>query len=204
LKIPVIVVRCLLCAVILLPLVPILAQTPTPNPDTLLEDCTRSLPPDRPMPTGADAPRIKIVAPTTQTVITSDQPTLGDVNFTVETVNWELPGYYTEEAARHWHLWLNDGVWGMFYGNTALSGIPYGTWRICASLGDTQHLDIGMPDAILLTVQRVDDQTVITTQPAAPSSALTTTDPTLLWGIVAAGLFIAVGGYVIGRRVRTR
>lgn len=179
-----------------------LAQTPTPNPATLLEDCARNLPPDRPMPTGADAPRIKILAPTTQTVITSDLPTLADVNLTVETTNWELPGYYTEEAARHWHLWLNDSVWGMFYQNTALSGIPYGTWRICATLGDSEHLDIGMPDAILLTVQRVGDQTVITTQPAAPSATAAALDPTTVLLIVAAGLLIVVGGYALGRRVR--
>ena len=196
-------IRYALCAAIfLLAVVPAFAQTPTPNPATLIEDCARNLPPDRPMPTGPNAPRIKIIAPTTQTVITSDQPTLGDVNFTVETINWELPGYYSEEAARHWHLWLNNSVWGMFYQNTALSGIPYGTWRICATLGDSEHLNIGMPDAILLTVQQVGGQTVITTQPAAPLPPPAAPDPALLVVVAAAGLFVAGGGYALGRRVR--
>ncbi len=204
------IIRKIGCAVygllLLLTVVIVQAQTPTPNPDTLMQDCTRNLSADRSIATGPDAPSIKIIAPATGTVIVSNEATLADVNFTVEVQNWNLPGYYSEQEAPHWHLWLNDSVWGMFYQTDALSGVPYGTWRICASLGDANHVDVGMPDAILLTVKRQDSQTAsITVQPTAavqisPPTSAPEQPPILL--IIVLGIFALIGGLMLGRRAR--
>ena len=178
----------------------VLAQTPTPNPNTLLQDCTRNLQPDRPLPTGANAPSIKIIAPTTNTVIVSDETPLVDVNFTIEVNNWTLPGFYTDDPAPHWHLWLNDSVWGMFYQTEALSGIPYGTWRMCASLGDANHVDVGMPDAILLTVERQDSQTAVVTVQPTPTSTNASSEQAPILLVIAGGLLALVVGFLLGRR----
>jgi len=179
------------------------AQTPTPNPDTLLQDCSRNLRPDRLIPTGPDAPSIKIIAPTTGTIVVSDETTLANVDFTVEVRNWDLPGHYTEQDAPHWHLWLNDSVWGMFYQTQALSGVPYGTWRMCASLGDANHNDIGMPDAILLTVKRRDAQSAtVTVQPTVTPAATSSnpSQPLPVPIIIALGLIVLFMGFILGRR----
>ncbi len=196
-----------LMLVVMLSAMVVHAQTPTPNPDTLIEDCARGLKPDRPIATGADAPSIKIIAPENKTVVVSDQAGLVDVVFKVEVKNWKLPGAYTEEDAYHWHLWLNDSVWGMFYQTEALSGIPYGTWRMCATLGDQTHLDIGMPDAILLTVERRDAQTAtVTITPAStptatiPVTAQTEAEPLPASVILGLGVLAAAVGLLIGWR----
>jgi hypothetical protein len=184
------------------------AQTPTPNPDTLLQDCTRNLNANRPISSGPDAPSIKIIAPESQTVIVSEGATLADVTFKVEVHNWKLPGFYTDDPAPHWHLWLNDSVWGMFYQTEALSGIPYGTWRICVSLGDENHMDVGMPDAILLTVEKRGSQTaVITIQPSAvPSIPASSTpeQPSSLLIIILGVIAVTVGLMVGWRTTRFR
>jgi len=179
------------------------AQTPTPNPDTLLQDCSRNLAAARPISTGPDAPSIKILAPESQTVIVGDATTLVDVDFKVEVQNWKLPGFYTDDPAPHWHLWLNDSVWGMFYQTGVLSGIPYGTWRICASLGDENHMDVGMPDAILLTVEKRGSQAAVVTVQATDTAATppqSTVEPTAVLVITTLGFLVVTVGFVVGRR----
>jgi hypothetical protein len=156
------------------------AQTPTPNPDTILQDCADNLPPDRPMPTGQDAPSIKIVSPASGAVIRGDDDQFVEVNFTVEVENFDLADDYEQaEAGNHWHLWLNNSIWGMYGQTTVTSYVMYGTWRICASIGDADHADLGMPDAILLIVERTaGGETQITVQPAPSSVPSTPVPPT--------------------------
>lgn len=130
------------------------AQTPTPDPATIMQDCIKVLSPDRPNETGAGAPAIRIVSPVSGATIRSAEEPFAAVEFVVETTNFDLPGTAEDEAQRHWHLWLNNGVWGMYYQNTVVAHLPYGTWRVCAVMSDAQHVDLGMPDAILLKVER--------------------------------------------------
>jgi hypothetical protein len=140
-----------LCSLLLLPSLAA-AQTPTPNPNTVLADCVAALPPDRFNPTGPDAPRIRIVSPQNGAVFYGTDRFVS-VEFTVELENFDISNSSPEdENARHWHLWLNNGVWGMLYQSTAVIDIPPGTWRICASMGDADHADIGMPDGIMISI----------------------------------------------------
>jgi hypothetical protein len=166
--------------------IPAHAQTPTPNPDTLHSDCAASLPPDRPQPNGADAPTIRIVSPASGTLIRSSADKFAEVTLTVEVNHFTLGDPEAGENSRHWHVWLNNSVWGMAYQNSVLVGIPYGRWRICASLGDSDHTDIGQPDAIYLIVERA----------AAASSETEIPAPLLM----VLGLLAALGGVWLGVR----
>jgi hypothetical protein len=182
------------------------AQTATPNPDTILEDCSSTLPADRPIPTGPDAPSIRIVSPASGTIIQSDEAKFADVTFTVEITNFDMPEGRSADEGNHWHLWLNNSVWGMYVEPSGFNGIPYGKWRICASIGDANHVDIGMPDAIYLIVEKgADGQGTVIIEPtpsAIPATAIATTptpDPTIatvgivILGIVAVGVGLWLG-----------
>jgi hypothetical protein len=187
-----------------------LAQTATPNPDTILEDCSSTLPADRPIPTGPDAPSIRIISPASGTIIQSDEAKFADVTFTVEITNFDMPESGSADEGNHWHLWLNNSVWGMYVEPNGFNGIPYGKWRICASIGDADHVDIGMPDAIYLIVEKgADGQgtvtiaptpsiiaatlTPTTTQSDSPPNSSTAPDPAIATtGIVILGI-VAVG-----------
>ncbi len=183
--------------------VPALAQTPTLNPDTILEDCNKTLRPDRPIPTGPDAPSIRIVSPISGTVARGPAVPVNDttgveVAFAVETKNFDLSSYTGNENSRHWHLWLNNVMWVMGYNSTATISIPVGTWRVCVSMGDENHADIGMPDGILLTVEEVDVSFV------APSNREpeTTSFGTIHIILAVLGGFVAlVGSWWLGSRV---
>jgi hypothetical protein len=156
---------------------PVRAQTATPNPGTVLQDCASSLAPDRPNPTGPDAPSIRILAPPPGSIARSDADKFVDIEFIVEINNFDI-GKGQDEARKHWHLWLNNSVWGMFYQPNGFSGIPYGTWRVCASLGDENHADIGMPDGMILVVERTSaGGTIAAVQPTSPAPQPTPTLP---------------------------
>jgi hypothetical protein len=205
-------VRCIATAVglMLLTFSAAYAQTATPNPDTILEDCNRTLPADRPIPTGSDAPSIRIISPASGTIIQSDEAKFADVTFTVEITNFDMPESGSADEGNHWHLWLNNSVWGMYVEPSGFNGIPYGKWRICASIGDAAHVDIGMPDAIYLIVEKGTDGqgTVIieptpstiaasaiatTPTPETSPSVSTTPDPAIVTaGIIILGI-VAVG-----------
>lgn len=172
------------------------AQTPTPNPDTLMQDCTAVLSPDRPNETGPDAPAIRIVSPVSGTTIRSSEDPFATVNFVVETQNFVLPGTPEDESQRHWHLWLNNGVWGMYYQNEIVGHLPYGTWRVCVVMSDAEHIDLGMPDAILLKVERMASGETIVIPPAAPSAV----SGVAIIAVIGLGLAVAGAGYWLGVR----
>jgi hypothetical protein len=188
------------------------AQTPTPNPATILQDCAKMLSPDRPNPTGPDAPTIKIVSPVSGTVIRSNEDNFATVQFSVETQNFDLPGTDVNEADRHWHLWLNNGVWAMEYQNDAISYLPYGTWRVCITLADAEHVEIGMPDGILLVVERSDSisteiplatPTILPFQRSTPTpNAVNANFILSAIGILVLGVAALGIGFWLGRRNR--
>ena len=170
---------------------PVRAQTPTPDPSTLLADCAATLPADRPLPTGADAPTIRIVSPASGTVIRSRADKFAEVTITVEVSGFSLDGPDAAENSPHWHVWLNNSVWGMAYQNSALVGIPYGRWRICASLSDSAHTDIGQPDGIYLIVEREEEVAPVSDDVATPLPL-----------VIALGMLAVMGGGWLGLRRR--
>ncbi len=172
------------------------AQTPTPNPETIMQDCLQVLSPDRPNDSEPDAPRIKIVSPVSGTTIRSSEDPFATVNFLVETQNFDLPGTDEDESQRHWHLWLNNGVWGMYYQNEVIGHIPYGTWRVCAVMSDAEHIDLGMPDAILLKVERMESGETIAIPPTPPSGI----SGIAIIAAVSVGLVVVGVGYWLGVR----
>jgi hypothetical protein len=191
--------RILKCVIVLLiAAAPVSAQTPTPNPATLFDDCTRILSPDRPLATGPDAPTIRIVSPVSGTTIRSSEEIFAPVQFSVETTHFDLPGTAEDEAQRHWHLWLNNGVWGMYYQNEVLGHIPYGTWRVCAVMADAEHVDLGMPDAILLIVERAESGETVVIPPSAQSNF---SPVSIVAGIGVAAAALGIG-YWLGVRRR--
>jgi hypothetical protein len=194
------------------------AQTPTPNPDTVVADCAAMLPPDRPMPTGADAPSIRIVYPTTGTVIRSDDDKFAEITFTVEIENFDMDAGESSDESNHWHLWLNNSIWGMYTGTEGFTALPYGNWRMCVSLGDAAHADLGMPDAIYVRVEEgADGEGTVIIEPtaAADSSSVESVvsagpptepdSPNAIIGIVILGIVaLSAGLWLGGRRANRR
>jgi hypothetical protein len=194
------------------------AQTATPNPDTVLQDCAKALPPDRPMPTGPNAPSIKILAPPPGSIARGDDRKFVDMEFIVDIQNFDVGDSQQQgEARKHWHLWLNNGVWGMFYQTHGFTGIPYGTWRVCASLGDENHTDIGMPDGMILVVERtgatlfaapsatppatsIPTEAVTPTPQAVPISETGSTTPLSPLLMLGAGMLALLTGFALGLR----
>jgi len=175
------------------------AQTPTPDPATIMQDCIEVLRPERPNETGPDAPTIKIVAPVSGSIVRSSEETFATINFSVETQNFDLPETELDEASeRHWHLWLNNGVWAMYYQSEVVGSIPYGTWRVCAVMADAEHIDMGMPDAIMLTVERTESGETI----VIPPSAQGIVSPISLIVVAVVTLASVGAGYWVGFRSR--
>jgi hypothetical protein len=174
------------------------AQTPTPNPDTVVADCAAMLPPDRPMPTGADAPSIRIVYPATGTIIRSDAEKFADITFKIETENFGMDADASSDESNHWHLWLNNSIWGMYTGTEGYTAIPYGNWRMCVSLGDSAHADLGMPDAIYLRVEQgADGEGTVIIEPTSASAISETTSPESSASAAPANTSISTFGIVI-------
>lgn len=180
------------------------AQTPTPDPATIERDCAAILPADRPQPAGPDAPTIRIISPVSGTIIRSSAEKFADVTLTVEASNFTFGGSSANEDTRHWHIWLNNSVWGMAYQDTALVGIPFGRWRLCASLGDSDHTDIGQPDAIYLIVERAapgePDEVILPEDANTVPPETGGSTPVALIG--ALGILAAAGSWWLGRRFR--
>jgi hypothetical protein len=202
---------------ILLTVSTVRAQTPTPNPDTVVADCAAMLPPDRPMPTGADAPSIKIVYPATGTVIRSDADKFAEITFTVEVENFDMDAGVSSDESNHWHLWLNNSIWGMYTSTEGFTALPYGNWRMCVSMGDAAHADLGTPDAIYVRVEEgADGEGTVIIEPttAADSSAVESLvspdpstepdSPTAIIGVVILGVAALGAGLWLGGRRANR
>lgn len=178
------------CVLLLVVLPPINAQTPP-----VIDQCATQLNADRPIPTGTDAPSIRITAPHDGEVIPS-----GEVLVTVETQNFAI-----ETAAAHWHLWVNGRLVGMLYQSSGVIDLEPGTYTLCASMGTTEHMDIGMPDGITITVEQPAVGTVVPTlsisREDAPVVPEPESSPLQLVLIVGLGLAAALGGWWLGARL---
>ena len=167
--------------------------TATPDASTLVADCARLLPADRPMPTGADAPSIRITQPTTSVVYGQT------VTIAIDTTNFDI-----NAEGRHWHLWINGQLTGMVYQPTAIIDLTPGTYQICATLGDNNHVDIGMPAAIEITVQAAAAGTPTATLAVAREAAQVQQEGVSagqIAMIIGGGLLAAVGGWWLGKRM---
>jgi hypothetical protein len=189
------IVRCWLPIIGLLAIVclPITANAQNTATDVLAE-CTALLPADRPIPTGTDAPSIRLTAP-----VAGETLTAGQIAFSVETINFNL-----NDEARHWHLWINGQVQGMVYQPTGIIRLAPGTYTICASLGNTDHADIGIPDGLRITVVAAQAGTPTPTLPVAPEAAPVVPEqpqPTQIILLIGAALVAAVGGWWAGSRL---
>lgn len=185
----------LTCALIVISTVPVVAQTTTPS---IIDQCAALLPNDRPISSGAEAPSIRIIAPADGEVIYE-----GEIVVTVETQNFDI-----ESAAAHWHLWVNGRLMGMLYQSSGVIDLAPGTYQLCASMGDTSHMDLGMPDGITITVQQPAAGTPIPTlaisREDAPIISEPDSSPVHIVLIVGLGLAAAVGGWWLGSRLPMR
>jgi hypothetical protein len=183
------------CIVLLLSIYPTWAQGETPS---VVEQCAALLPADRPIPSGADAPSIRIVAPREGDVIYG-----GEVAVSIETENFDL----TAEA-RHWHLWIDGQLMGMVYQDVGIIDLTPGTHQLCVSMGNTDHADLGIPDGITITVQQetpgIPTPTLSITREEAPVLAEPGPSPAQIVMIVGLGLLAAVGGWWFGSRLPKR
>ncbi len=170
---------------------PLQAQTATPPVN---EPCAALLASDRPIASGADAPTIRIVAPQTGNVIYGTE-----VAITVETRNFELA-----LGSGHWHLWVNGTLRGMLYQASGVIELRPGTYQLCASLGDPNHMDLGMPDGVTFTVQEPAPGTVIPTLAVAREAAPVIDEPGVtplaVIGILSLGGLALVLGAWLGAR----
>jgi hypothetical protein len=150
-----------------------------------------------PPPLGDSSPVLEIIEPQDGATIYGNT-----VEIRVAVENFDIA------AGGHWHVWVNETLTGMvFEGRTILSLEP-GTYRVCANLGDAQHMDMGIPDGITINVQAAAGGTPTSTlastplpdeAPAAPpqpegGSGLTS-NPVL---IAIIGVIAAIGGAVMG------
>lgn len=169
------------------------AQAQESSADVLAE-CAALLPADRPMPIGPDAPAIRLTAPLADETLTA-----GQIAFSVETANFNL-----NDEARHWHLWINGQVQGMVYQPTGIIRLMPGSYTICASMGNTDHADIGMPDGVRITVEAAQAGVPTATLPVAPEAAPVVPEqpqPTQILLLVGAALAAAIGGWWVGSRL---
>lgn len=181
------------CLLLLVTVFPVYAQTPS-----VIEQCAALLPADRPMPTGEDAPSIRFVTPTDgETVYGSE------IVVSVATENFDI-----ESAGAHWHLWVNGRLMGMLYQDSGVIDLEPGTYQLCASMGDTDHMDIGMPAGITITVQQPAAGTAVPTlsitREEAPIIPEPESSPLQIILIVGLGLAAAVGGWWLGARLSKR
>ena len=177
---------------------PLAAQsTPIPSAASVVEDCARLLPADRPLFSGADAPTVQIVQPS-QAVIYGSAVTV-----TIVTNNFDV-----NAEGRHWHLWVDGQLNGMVYQPNAIIDLAPGVHTLCASLGNTDHADIGMPDGVVITVETAQAGTPTATLTVDRSAAPVQPEgniglPQILL-LVGGGLLAAVGGWWFGTRLPKR
>jgi hypothetical protein len=171
-------------------------STPEPTEDTsnVLADCIKLLPSDRPIESGANAPSVRIVQPTTDVVYGSA------VTIQIQTKNFDV-----NSNGQHWHLWVNGTLTGMVYQPNAVIDLAPGDYTICASLGNNQHADIGMPDGIHLKVEAAQVGTPTATLAVDRAAAQVQPEGQIGGGqialLVGGGLLAAVGGWWIGNRM---
>jgi hypothetical protein len=173
---------------------PELTPEATEDSSNVLADCIKLLPADRPIETGANAPSVRIVQPTTDVVYGSA------VAIQIQTHNFDV-----NADGQHWHLWVNGTLTGMVYQPNAVIDLAPGDYTICASLGNSQHADIGMPDGIHLKVEAAQIGTPTATLAVDRAAAQVQPEGQIGSGqivlLIGGGLLAAVGGWWIGNRM---
>ncbi|MDX2161620.1 MAG: hypothetical protein SF162_09870 [bacterium] len=129
---------CALIALVCLSFTAAHAQDSAPAADPLA-DC-RALMVDPP-PLGENPPTIRIIDPPDGAAIYGDA-----VQITIQAEHFDLA------AGGHWHVWVGPNLFGMVFENRTVISLQPGEYRLCANLGDAQHVDLGVPDAINITV----------------------------------------------------
>lgn len=181
----------------LLPLtgaVSVAAQS-TPDISSVVEHCQQLMNAPAPADVGPDTPSIQIVEPAEGGVVYGTQ-----LAVTVETDNFEI-----NSEGNHWHIWVDGQLQMMLYGPTAVINVAPGTHEVCAIMSDANHVDLGLPAGIRLTVAQPASGTPTTTPAVAPEVAAIysqseggSISPVLL---IAFGLLAAIGGWWLGTRL---
>jgi hypothetical protein len=171
------------------------AAQSTPDVSPVVEHCQQLMNAPAPANAGPDAPSIQIVEPADSGVVYGSQ-----LAVTVETDNFEI-----NSEGNHWHIWVDGQLQMMLYGPTAVINVAPGTHEVCAIMSDANHVDLGLPAGIRLTVAQPASGTPTTTPPVAPEVVATYSQPegdgispVLL---VVFGLLAAVGGWWLGTRL---
>jgi len=163
------------------------AQTETPS----LRDQCRSLMVDPP-PLSEPPESVEIVSPSDGQALNG-----GTVNVRVVAQNFDLTN------GGHWHLWVDNSLAGMIYGDRAVIDLAPGTHRLCAFVGNEQHNDLGVPDGVVITVREASLglSTTIPDPQATVLQADSVSSPLL---IIVLGGAAAVGGILVGTRLGRR
>jgi len=124
------------------------------------------------------------------------------------TIQIQTNNFDVTTDGQHWHLWVNGTLTGMVYQPTAIIDLAPGEYTLCASLGNSQHADIGMPDGIRLMVKP--SQAGIPTATLAVDRSAAQVQPEGQIGVgqiallVGGGLLAAIGGWWFGNRMPKR
>jgi len=158
-------------------------------PDPRIDACRALM--INPPPLGENPPSVRILYPDDGAEV------VAPVEIAIETENME----FTD--VNHWHVWVDGMLYGMVYEPRTVLNLPPGQHEICANLGDSQHMDIGMPDArtIMVIIPGVGTPTPVidpVVRPPDPEPALS---PLLIAGLIGAA---AVGGLFLGSRLGRR
>ncbi len=147
-----------------------------------------------PPPLANPPPTARIIEPADGAIIYG-----GQVIVAIQADNFELT------QGSHWHLWVDDTLMGMVYEPRAQIFLSPGTYRLCATLGDDQHADLGIPAGITITVREALEGTP--TPPADTAIAAPQPEPDSTLNpvvILLLGGAAALGGILIGARMGRR
>lgn len=100
----------------------------------------------------------------------------------------------------------------MVYEPATVLDLAPGTYRLCAILGNAEHMEFGSPDGIMLTVEEpapgepttAAPVSVSGTTPSAPLPEERGLSKTNLIVIVIGGLAAVIGGWWLGARISKR
>ncbi len=163
------------------------AQEATPDPRI---DACRALM-INPPPLGEASPTIRILYPEDGAEV------VAPVEIAIEADNMEI----TE--GNHWHVWVDGMLYGMVYEPRTVLNLPPGEHQICANLGTSEHMDIGIPDArtIMVIIPGVGTPTPVIDPVVRAPEPEPNRSPLLIFGLLGAA---GIGGIVIGSRLGRR